>query len=87
MIETEAVGSCLSLGGFPFQYDDLKRRIRYSGGQTGSDKERCPLDMFCHLLNSAHTTHYAFVTKKMESFNGFHHSHVKREDLCWILLH
>ena len=45
MTEMDAVGSCFSLGGFPLQNDELKRHIRYSGGQASSAaKERCPLE-------------------------------------------
>ena len=33
-------------------------------------------------MDSAYTSHYAFIKNSMESFDGFYHSHVKREDLC-----
>ena len=82
MTETDTVGSCFTLGGFPLQYYDLKQCIRCSGGQASSAKERCPLDRLCHLVDSAHTSHYAFIQNRMESFDRFYHSNVKREDLC-----
>ena len=61
MTETDAAGSCFSLNGFPLHYNDLKRHIRYSGGQAGSTKERFLLDRLCHLVDSAHTSHYACI--------------------------
>ena len=64
MTEMDAVGSCFSLGGFPLQNDELKRHIRYSGGQASSAaKERCPLEGYAiwwihstpHIMHSLRT--------------------------------